>query len=95
MSFKFVISHGRITIKGKPIKLFPSDNKKYPTSAGWMRFRYVTWVYYIRITSRGIKVVAFHGGKMVKGTVGNPGKKPEGKPGKLPGSGKNYLCSKF
>merc|ERR1712072_1679696 len=79
MTFKFVISHGHITINKRPIRLVPSNNKKFPTAAGWLMFTYRTWVYYIRISITGIKVVAFHGGKIVLGKVTGKVKKPKGK----------------
>merc|ERR1712072_989163 len=88
MTFKFVISHGHITINKLPIRLVPSNNKKFPTSAGWLMFTYRTWVYYIRISITGIKVVAFHGGKMVLGMVTGKVKKPSKGKGKPKGKGK-------
>ena len=65
MHFKFVVSHGKISIKGHPIKLLVSTNKKFPSSAGWFMFKYLTWVYYVRFTGHGIKVVGLHGKKFV------------------------------
>ena len=64
-----IFSHGRITIGGKPVQLVPSNNPKYPVSGGWLMFTYHTWIYYVHISTTGIKIVAVHGGKTVPGTV--------------------------
>merc|ERR1712072_847881 len=38
-------------------------------SKGWYLFRYMGWTYFIRFSSRGIKVVGMHGHKIVTGKV--------------------------
>ena len=46
-----------------------STNKKYPASSGWFTFRYLSVVYYLRITSKGVKIIQFKGGKAVTGKM--------------------------
>merc|ERR1712072_135953 len=100
--FKFVISHGKITIPGAHIFRHPtlrvSTNKKFPSSAGWLMFKYSYTVFYIRFTSHGIKVVEYYGGKYTPAKTvskgkGEPKGKGKGKPkdkgkGKPKGKGK-------
>merc|ERR1712072_457671 len=46
-SFKFGVSHGKVVINGKPVQLLPSDKAQFPAAAGWLRFRFMQWVYYL------------------------------------------------
>merc|ERR1711962_1892977 len=104
MSFRFVISHRRITIGRKTIRLRPSTNKRY---IGWWTFPFRRVTYYIRFTSKGIRILTIKGKKVVPGKTirkivkekkpkrgkkpkkGKKGKKPKkGKKGKKPKTGK-------
>ena len=59
MNFKFVINHGKIMLGNHPVSLILSHNKKFPSSAGWLMFRYMTWVYYIRFEIFFFWIVTF------------------------------------
>ena len=67
LSFKFVISNGKINIKGRPIQLLPSNNPRFPMSGGWLMFRYLSLTYYIQFSSNGIRAVEFKGGRVIPG----------------------------
>ena len=82
VSFKFVIKHRRITINKRPIKLRPSKNKKFP---GWWTFPFHKVTYYIRFTTKGIKIVTLKNNKVVTAKVV---KKPKRTPGTKPKKGK-------
>merc|ERR1711918_194561 len=69
LKFNFVISNGAIKVGHHTMKLVKSTNKKYSTRFGWMMFTYMKWTYYIRITLTGIRVVGYHGKKMVVAKV--------------------------
>merc|ERR1712039_704726 len=103
-TFRFVISHRRITIGRKTIRLRPSTNKRY---IGWWTFPFRRVTYYIRFTSKGIRILTIKGKEVVPGKTirkivkekkpkrgktpkkGKKGKKPkEGKKGKKPRKGK-------
>merc|ERR1711962_349968 len=62
VSFKFVIKHKRITINKRPIKLRPSKNKKFP---GWLTFPFHKVIYYVRFTTKGIRIVTLKNNKVV------------------------------
>merc|ERR1711975_9421 len=85
MSFRFVISHRRIRIGRRTIRLRPSTNKKF---IGWWTFPYRRVTYYIRFTSKGIRILTIKGKKVVTGKTirkvvkekkPKKGKKPKGK----------------
>merc|ERR1712176_364952 len=85
MNFRFVISHRRITIGKKTIRLRPSTNKKF---IGCWTFPYRRVTYYIRFTSKGIRILTIKGKKVVTGKTirkvvkekkPKKGKKPKGK----------------
>ena len=85
VSFKVAIRNRRITINKKPIKLRPSKNKKFP---GWWTFPFRKVNYFVRFTTKGLKVVSFKGKKVIipKVVSRKPGKKPK-KGGKKPTKG--------
>ena len=85
VSFKVAIRNRRITINKKPIKLRPSKNKKFP---GWWTFPFRKVNYFVRFTTKGLKVVSFKGKKVIipKVLSRKPGKKPK-KGGKKPTKG--------
>ena len=66
VSFKFVIKHKRITINKRPIKLRPSKNKKFP---GWWTFPFHKVIYYVRFTTKGIRIVTLKNNKVVTSKV--------------------------
>ena len=65
-SLKFVFTHGKLLVHGKPVKVVVSKNKKY---LGWMTFTFNSWTYYVKMTSGGMRIVGFHKGKKVNGKV--------------------------
>ena len=65
-SFKFVIKHHKIKIGKTTIKLRRSKNKRF---RGWWTFPFHKMTYYVRFTTRGIRVVSMIGKKIVKGKV--------------------------
>merc|ERR1711973_545882 len=85
VSFRFVISNRKIKIGRKTIRLKPSSNKKL---IGWWTFPYRRVTYYIRFTSKGIRILTIKGKKVVTGKTirkvvkekkPKKGKKPKGK----------------
>ena len=64
-----VFTTRKVVLNGKPIKVVPSKNKKYPATKGWFVFTYKTWSYYIRKTKIGIWTFRMNKkGKIVRGT---------------------------
>merc|ERR1712168_614308 len=62
-------------INKKPIKLTRSTNKKFP---GWWTFPYQKVTYFIRFTTRGVKIVSFKGKKVITPkVVSKPKRKPK------------------
>merc|ERR1712072_414366 len=93
LKFFFTVTDGSLVMKhgkvSRPMKLLPSKNKKYPASKGWFFFKYLSWSYYILITSKSIKMVGVHGGKAVTAKVAIPHKHTSKLPkGKGKGKGK-------
>ena len=82
VSFKVTIKNRRIRINKKPIKLQPSKNKKFP---GWWTFPFRRVNYFIRFTTKGVKLVSVKGKKPIitKIVKRKPGTKPK-KGGKKP-----------
>ena len=78
----FAIAKGKLTVDGEPMKLKPSDNKNYPTLAGWFEFKTDS---FIQISSSEIKVEAKVGSKMTPLTVKDPEPVP-------PETSKSILC---
>merc|ERR1712072_1225728 len=90
ISFKFIIKNKKITINKRPTKLRRSTNPRFP---GWYTFVFRTIIYYIKLTTRGIKIVTLKGkkiitSKVVKKPKRKPAKKPKKPSGKKPGKGK-------
>merc|ERR1712072_669772 len=90
ISFKFTIKNKKITINKRPTKLRRSTNPRFP---GWYTFVFRTIKYYIKFTTRGIKIVTLKGkkiitSKVVKKPKRKPAKKPKKPTGKKPGKGK-------
>merc|ERR1712235_230310 len=85
VSFRFVISHRRIRIGRRTIRLRPSTNKKF---IGWWTFPYRRVTYYIRFTSKGIRILTIKGKKVVPGKTIRKIVKPKNK-GKNPKKNKN------
>ena len=85
VSFKFVIKHKRITINKRPIKLRPSKNKKFP---GWWTFPFHKVIYYVRFTTKGIRIVTLKNNKVVTSkVVSKPKRKKPTKGTKKPTKG--------
>merc|ERR1712189_155961 len=80
VSFRFVISNRKIKIGRKTIRLKPSSNKKF---IGWWTFPYRRVTYYIRFTSKGIRILTIKGKKVVPGKTIRKIVKPKNK-GKNP-----------
>merc|ERR1712176_1356464 len=85
VSFRFVISNRKIKIGRKTIRLKPSSNKKF---IGWWTFPYRRVTYYIRFTSKGIRILTIKGKKVVPGKTIRKIVKPKNK-GKNPKKNKN------
>ena len=85
VSFRFVISNRKIKIGRKTIRLKPSSNKKF---IGWWSFPYRRVTYYIRFTSKGIRILTIKGKKVVPGKTIRKIVKPKNK-GKNPKKNKN------
>ena len=64
---KVSLSNGKATVGGKTIHLIETDNLKYPTSAGWMKFNVGPLDYFIHFNP--FQIVAFKGGVEITGTV--------------------------
>merc|ERR1711962_351880 len=59
-TLKFKISPLGVVYLGKfKINLMLPDKLQFPSLAGWFRFRYSNWWYYIRMTIRGLQVHRF------------------------------------
>ena len=65
-SFKFVIKHHKIKIGKTTLKLRRSKNKRF---RGWWTFPFHKMTYYVRFTTRGIRVVSMKGKKVITGRV--------------------------
>jgi hypothetical protein len=65
-SLNVVFNHGKLLVHGKPVRVVVSKNKKY---LGWMTFTLNSWTYYVKMTSGGMRIGAFHKGKMMTGSV--------------------------
>merc|ERR1712072_1463092 len=78
ISFKFTIKNKKITINKRPTKLRRSTNSRFP---GWYTLVFRTIKYYIKFTTRGIKIVTLKGKKIITSQVV---KKPKRKPAKKP-----------
>ena len=52
-----MIKGGKCTIRDQPITLRVSQNKRYPTSQGWLSFYFEFTTYFIKITKYGVSMV--------------------------------------
>merc|ERR1711962_935850 len=73
LKFHFIIRNGMITIRGHAMRLLPSRFSRFPASKGWFTFKYLTWTYYINISTRGIKVFRMHGRTIQGGRIQGKG----------------------
>ena len=66
---KFTINGGKILVNGRPMKLIPSTNARFPKAQGWGMVKFMGWTYFIKFGSRGVQVQAMHNGRIVHGVV--------------------------
>ena len=95
-SFKFTIRHHRIKIGKTTVRLRRSKNRRF---RGWWTFPFHKVTYYVRFTTRGIRVVSMKGKKIITGRVTTrprrthkPRPRPRPRPGKLTQSYVCHLC---
>ena len=68
---KVSIKPGKVTLDGIPVKTKKSVHKKFPSTHGWVTFKYKGLNYFMRRTSNGFLILRIdRRGKVVKGSAG-------------------------